>query len=283
MKRILSCYASDFRGLQSGIELKQAIADSEGRTVMAEVVAGGMPFYGGVSNAELLASFSADMLLLKGFDVLNPTINGIPDDSEHCVATLKKLTGRLIGINLEASADSTSDGLHVNEQAVQALIALEPDFVCITGYKSSAMTNEVFSRSLVQVRAAYSGLIIANRVEHPDNLDISSFIANGADVVMMPAPGSLPGVTEANLAQAVQTAQYQGALALATISTSQEGADQDTVKAIALSAKRAGCDMQNMGDANANGICDVESLLALSIAIRGRRHTYVRMAASINR
>ncbi len=74
-----------------------------------------------------------------------------------------------------------------------------------------------------------------------------------------------------------------GKLVLAAIGTSQEGADEATVREIALSAKRGGADLLHIGDAGMSGMAVPENIQALSVAIRGRRHTYIRMAASVNR
>ena len=51
---------------------------------------------------------------------------------------------------------------------------------------------------------------------------------------------------------------------------------------IALMCKMAGTDLHHIGDAAIGGM-DPENLMTYSIAIRGKRHTYIRMARSINR
>jgi hypothetical protein len=68
-----------------------------------------------------------------------------------------------------------------------------------------------------------------------------------------------------------------------TIGTSQEGADESTIRQIALAAKMAGADIHHIGDAGFYGIAVPENIMTYSTTIRGRRHTYVRMARSINR
>lgn len=65
-----------------------------------------------------------------------------------------------------------------------------------------------------------------------------------------------------------------------TIGTSQEGADEHTIRQIALASKMAGADMHHIGDAGYHGIAVPENIMAYSIAIRGKRHTYIRMARS---
>ena len=70
---------------------------------------------------------------------------------------------------------------------------------------------------------------------------------------------------------------------MTTIGTSQEGADVSTVRQIALMSKMAGADLHHIGDTGYMGIALPENIMAYSIAIRGVRHTYTRMARSINR
>jgi hypothetical protein len=81
----------------------------------------------------------------------------------------------------------------------------------------------------------------------------------------------------------IDAAHAGGKLAMVTIGTSQEGADPDTIKAIALQGKMAGADIFHIGDAGYSGIALPENIMNYSIAIRGRRHTFRRMAASIKR
>ena len=69
-----------------------------------------------------------------------------------------------------------------------------------------------------------------------------------------------------------------GALAVAAIGTSQEGADAETVREMALAAKRCGADVLHLGDAGVSGVAEPMNVLTASVAIRGRRHTYRRMA-----
>jgi fructoselysine-6-P-deglycase FrlB-like protein len=105
-----------------------------------------------------------------------------------------------------------------------------------------------------------------------------SLLAHAADAVLIPAPGTVPGSREALVAELVDTAHEAGSLAVATVGTSQEGSDPETVRVIALAAKRAGADVLHLGDAGVSGIAEPTNILVASLAIRGRRHTYRRMA-----
>ena len=70
---------------------------------------------------------------------------------------------------------------------------------------------------------------------------------------------------------------------MTAIGTSQESADEETVRQIAIQNKICGVDIQHIGDAGYSGIAPVENILAMSKALRGARHTISMMARSINR
>ena len=74
-----------------------------------------------------------------------------------------------------------------------------------------------------------------------------------------------------------------GCLTITAIGTSQEGADIATIRQIALMCKMAGTDIHHLGDSGYGGIALPENIQAYSIAVRGIRHTYRRMAGSVNR
>jgi len=99
----------------------------------------------------------------------------------------------------------------------------------------------------------------------------------------MPAPGTVPGVTVEMVRELVSYAHSLGCLTITAIGTSQEGADVATIRQIALMAKMTGTDIHHLGDAGYGGMSLPENIQAYSVAIRGIRHTYRRMAASVNR
>ncbi len=113
--------------------------------------------------------------------------------------------------------------------------------------------------------------------------EIRSFVRAGADIVLLPSPGTVPGITVEASRQMVQAVQREGALALLATGTSQEGADEGTIRQIALNGKMAGADLFHIGDGGYTGIAVPENIMAYSIVIRGRRHTYIRMASSVLR
>ena len=113
--------------------------------------------------------------------------------------------------------------------------------------------------------------------------DIAAFAEAGADIILMPAPGTVPGITMEYIRGLVSFAHSLGCLTITAIGTSQEGADVATIRQIALMAKMTGTDIHHLGDTGYGGMALPENIQAYSIAIRGIRHTYRRMAASVNR
>ena len=67
---------------------------------------------------------------------------------------------------------------------------------------------------------------------------------------------------------------------MTSIGTSQEGSDVDTIRRIALECKAAGADIHHIGDSGYMGMALAENIFAYSVAIRGVRHTYRRMASA---
>ena len=81
----------------------------------------------------------------------------------------------------------------------------------------------------------------------------------------------------------ISCAHRHSALTITAIGTSQEGADTDTIRRIALMCKMAGTDIHHIGDTGYTGMALAENIMAYSIAVRGIRHTYHRMAISVER
>ena len=92
-----------------------------------------------------------------------------------------------------------------------------------------------------------------------------------------------PGITMEYVRELVGYAHSLGALTITAIGTSQEGSDKDTIRQIALWCKMTGTDIHHIGDSGYVGMALPENIMTYSIAIRGIRHTYHRMAQSINR
>lgn len=304
MKRILDCKASDFLTANSR-ELLGAIAASEGRTVACETIGAIQPMLGEITNAEFAAAMGADILLLNMFDVMNPVIRGLPKCApEDTVRMLKKLTGRPIGINLEPVEQAgDTDEMWAMTEGRKATVAnakravdMGVNFILLTGNPGVGVTNEAIIQTLeAYKREVGDRIILAAGKMHASGIltegaqkiitkeDIAAFAAAGSDIILMPAPGTVPGITMEYIRELVSFAHSLGCLTITAIGTSQEGADVATIRQIALMCKMTGTDIHHLGDTGYGGMALPENIQAYSIAIRGIRHTYRRMAASVNR
>src|SRR5699024_5137536 len=113
---------------------------------------------------------------------------------------------------------------------------------------------------------------------------VKDFINAGCDIILLPAPGTVPGMTIEYVRNLVEYTHSLGMMTLTTIGTSQEGADEQTIRNIGLYSKMTGTDIHHLGDAGmSTGMATPENIMIYSIAIRGKRHTYRRMVRSVNR
>lgn len=296
-KRLISATKNDLVNI-SKEELKKSIEASEGRVIMTETIVCFESLLRTISNAEVAKAFGSDMILLNFFDVLNPKINGI-DTKENPVNEIKELTGLPVGCNLEAvdfNATMLEDritinkGRQANKESFIAANDLGLDYICITGNPGVGVSNQAITNAIKLAKENYNGLIIAGKMHgagiKEEILDlnvIKNFIDAGADIILLPALNTVPGISEVKLTEAVKFIHDNNCLALAAIGTSQESSDENTIREIALSNKRCGFDISHIGDAGYCGMAIPENIMALSIAIKGKRHTYFRMAASIKR
>ncbi len=303
VKRLISANTSDILNFSSE-ELEQSIKASEGRTVLSENVVVHTPaLVQDITNAEMATAFGADMILLNALDVNEPEIKGLYHDAYqgtgNAVQDLKKLVGRPIGVNLEPVDDKAnmaevkldiSAGRKATKETFIQAEKLGFDFVCLTGNPATGVTNNHILEAIKVGKSHFNGLIIAGKM-HGSGVDepvvnleaITNFVEAGADIILVPAVGTVWGVSEEEVRESVQVAHKHGALVMSAIGTSQEGSDEATIREIAIKNKTLGVDIQHIGDAGYGGLAPVENIYALSKAIRGQRHTVSRIARSINR
>ena len=269
-----------------GPDLSAAVAASEGRTVVAEVFAdrAALSFDGrtGVHNAELMAAFGADVIVLNMIDrVWDGTTFRFPGLGElGSLGELASRIGRPIGVNLEPGTvpelrKATHDNARRLADAGAALIV-------VTANPSTDGSLDGMARATEKIRteaALWVGKM--HHAGHPEPITaakLTSLVDAGADGVVLPIPGTLPGVTREAAAEAVRAVHEKGAVVMGAIGTSQEGAHINVVPQLALVAKEIGVDAHHIGDCFLPGMGDPELLYAYSVAVRGRRHTWVRMA-----
>ena len=307
-KRYLDCTASEIAEMD-GKQLGEAIAGSEGRILVCETIGAVRPMLGDVTNAEFAASMGADLLILNLFDVNEPLILGLPDVApEDTVREVKRLTGRAVGINLEPLEPDVESSVETNaewqftsgraatvENARKA-IEMGVDFIVLTGNPGVGVTNSAIIHTLRKYRKEFGDrvMLIAGKMhaagilsESGENIiteeDTRAFAGAGADVILMPAPGTVPGITTEYIRKLVSCAHKLGKLTITAVGTSQEGADTATIREIALMCKMTGTDLHHLGDSGYLGMALPENILEYGKVIRGVRHTYHRIASSINR
>lgn len=284
-------------------DLKASIKASEGRVICSENMIIYKPLCDVLTNAEVDKAFGADMILLNFLDVTKPYIAGLKDGDDSCpdltpdpesVRTLKSYVGRPIGLNLEpvnihadmmVERNQIANGRIATEENLRKASKLGCDFVCLTGNPKTGVDLASILEAVKMAKANFDGLIMAGKM-HSAGVDedivnddiIHQYIDAGADIVLAPAVGTIQGFTAEMMTRLVSYAHEKGALVMSTIGTSQEGATKSVIEQIAIQNKICGVDIQHIGD-----VSQKENIFAMSMAIRGQRHTYQRMAQSINR
>ena len=279
MKRFLDCTASDFENMKKK-ELLEAISASEGRVLVCETIGILQPMLGDVTNAEFVASMGADMILLNMYDVNHPVIQGLPKtEDREVVRKIKQLTGRPVGINLEPLEQGKESSVETNEmwklsggrvatlENAKTAVKMGVDFIVLTGNPGIGVTNAAITDTLKLYREhlgeqvvliagkMHASGILSECGEHIlTEADVRAFAEAGADIILLPAPGTVPGITMEYVRSLVVCAHSLGKMTLTAIGTSQEGADTDTIKEIALMCKMTGTDLHHLGDAGYGGM-----------------------------
>lgn len=289
--RLLDRFGPDLAALR-GEDLLAAIRAAEGRTLLSEVVAGAPPLLASTANVELTAAFGADVICLNLLDprqegVLVPGLEAL-ESPPAGIGGLARLLGRPVGCNLEPDLADVPAGLRVSAEAVAAAEASGAAFVIVTANPGRGARLADLADAVRTVRATAAGMVCFAGKMHQAGAEerlgprvAEELVAAGAHVVLVPVPGTVPGIREADAAAMVDAARDAGALAMSTIGTSQEGADVDTIRRLALTAKRIGVDIHHIGDAGYTGVASPENTYAYGVAIRGVRHTWNRMARNV--
>jgi len=308
MKRIFELVSSDFIKLDKD-EILSIVKASEGRTVMSEVVVTAPPLIYGVSGLELAAAFGADMITLNLFDFDNPFIFGIDEvnvnngphellqiesiikrnrENLDYIRDIKKKVGRFIGVNLEPVPEEVNypEGRKLSARNLAKVKELGFDYILITGNPNTGATQKTILEGIEQASKLIGDniIIMAGKMHAAGEENIyepsilEDFVRAGADVVLVPAPGTVPGMDQDTAKRQIEAIHHLNALALTSIGTSQESSNSNVIEQIALMSKMAGADIQHIGDGGYCGIAFPENIMALSIVIRGKRHTYRRMA-----
>ena len=275
-KRYIDCSARELAAYHKK-ELLQSIADSEGRVLAAETIGTVTPMLVNITNAEFVTSLGADIIMLNIFDVDHPVINGLPEVApEDTIHEVKRLTGRMVAINLEPAAVrndgeksvwSLTEGRRATVENAKKAADMGVDMIVLTGNPGVGVDNKAITKALADLNEAVGDRVILTAGKmHASGIlseagekiltkeDAETFIEAGADVLLLPAPGTVPGFTMEHAAELIKTAHEKGVLAMTTIGTSQEGADEATIRQIALMCKMAGADIHHIGDSGYMGM-----------------------------
>lgn len=316
MKRIFDLEYNDFMNY-SKQELLESIRQSEGRTVMAETVVSVMPLLDGISNAETASAFGADMITLNVFNFDMPFIFGYDDLStdmfggiaqygtlidqkikenklnDDYIKDFKSRVGRFMGVNMEPVPEDIPypEGMRLSVKNLKKAYKLGFDYIVVTANPKTQVKSKDIIKGIELIRETLGDkvLIIAGKMHGAGGGNIYSedviaeFVKAGADVVLLPAPGTVPSYDHELVKDFITSVHKHGALAMTTIGTSQEGARSSTIENFAIDSKKAGADIQHIGDAGYSGMAIPENIMTLSIAIRGKRHTYRQMSRSKRR
>jgi NTP pyrophosphatase (non-canonical NTP hydrolase) len=305
VKRILDTPPRDLLEMNAA-ELKESIQLAECRTIAAEIGTSSTPLVDGITNGELVAGLGADLVICNLYDVLSPVILGLPealrDDLEGArvdqpLQKLRALIGRPIGINLEPMEDYTESQRGRIANRENALLALDQgcDILIVTGNPATGVTKETIARATEQIKSELGDqiLLVAGKMhsagihgesgrELVDADDIRNYCSAGCDAVVVPCPAASAGFTVEDVRELVQVAHENEALAWLILDAALEGSYGDVVKQLGLYARMTGADVYEIGDAGfaVNAMAVPDNILTFSIAVRGRRHTFRRMALS---
>lgn len=303
MKRLFDLNPSDIPGIKAK-DLLNSIKSCEGRAFVSEIIAPLPAVLGDISNPELAAAFGADIILLNMFDLEKPFIFGI--DAVNPIEAVFNLTGKIVAVNLEPVDDTAelsverslvSPGRTAGIENVRKIKNMGCKMIVLAGNPATGVTTGQIAKSISQIKEEFGDeiIVISGKMHNSgvatetgssliDIPSIDMLIDAGSDIVLLPAPGTIPGYSLARVSDLISHVHSRGKLVMTAIGTSQEGSDLQTIRSIAINAKMAGADLHHIGDCGMSpGIASPENIMAYSIAIRGKRHTYRVMSRSVNR
>ena len=216
----------------AGRALEDCVRASEGRTMVSEVFAAAPGLIDGVHNAELMASHGADIIVLNLVEGAwsPPSTWSFP--SLGRMADLRELAatiGRPVGVNLEP--DPSGGRIPPQRRATAAnAVALRDAGTALFVLTANPGTGASYA-DLVEVtkdlRDAVGGnaAIWVGKMHHagrPERLTPEALLAvvdAGASGVLVPIPGTVPGVTRELATAATEAVHERGVLVLGTIGT----------------------------------------------------------------
>lgn len=300
-KRILDAVASDFLSF-SATQLTESIRKTEGRTVSVEVICTYEPPIEGVTHAEIAAAFGADIITLDCYDPDKPLIQGLPSSiasQPDILRQLKRMIGLPIAVNMAITRQSEGGWLYTrrySEERLEKLVQQGADIVFLYGDSATGQTATQIAEVARKARQRYGDALMLVGVPDvyfpaPINEAIrqrymqahQQILEAGAQCIGLVMPGSKQGWRLEDTARLVDHIHELNGLVWLILTGSVEGSPRECVQQMALNAKMIGGDVYRLDEAGLSGMPLPENILEFSLAIRGKRHTYRRMALSVLR
>lgn len=315
-KRILDYTPKEILKLDKKTYL-DGIRASDGRTVGAFMSPSAPNMIDKVSNLEACASFGADIIYLEYYNTNENQMPGLPsknieDDTINdslrlqvgkgwTIEELKHLVGRPIGTGVLAARDENeySTGLaktmRFSKELIYSIKQKGFNHVMIAGDDQEAVLRAVeqTAKWVGDSLIIESGLIHGQGYvddNYPQSFNLREITSTdfvrelaraGADIVMVPAAGVTPSITTDYITELITAIHDEKALASAAVVQSVESALENTAQNIAIVNKMCGTDILYAGAGGLNAsMPQPEFLQNLSIAVRGKRHTYRVMCQS---
>ena len=295
--RVIDAQASDFAAM-NGAQLAESIAMAEGRTIGAEVISTYESPVEGVSKGEICAAMGADMIIFDRYDCHKPIFHGAPETIQTSQTPLRdygRLVGLPVGVNIivaEASAQDT--GQYYNVRNFETLVQQGVDIVFIYAIADEGGTIKDLCTCIRDIRSKYGDEILLVAVPFytllPDPDDdahckqhaeaLRAVIDAGSQMICLATPGTSQGWRSDQTAKLVDLSHRAGGLVWSVITGSIEGSPPDVIHRLALENKMLGIDAVRVDEAGLSGMPLPESVYEFSLALRGKRHTYRRMASS---
>ena len=160
-KRLIDCTARELASYNKA-ELLQSITESEGRVLATETIGTVTPMLVNITNAEFVTSLGSDLIMLNVFDVQHPVINGLPEPvPEDTIREVKRLTGRMVAINLEPAAVqadgevsvwSLTEGRRATVENAKKAADMGVDMIVLTGNPGVGVDNQAINQALKNAR-----------------------------------------------------------------------------------------------------------------------------------
>jgi hypothetical protein len=274
-------------------ELCEGVLLSNGRVVAVEVVVSAPPLVEGVPNPVLAAVMGADILVLNRLGLEAVRVEGL--DGPEALMELRRRAGIPFLANMEPLKDPAgSEGQEALVRGGSRLLEAGVDGFLVTCNPYTAVPNRFLVRAVSVLRQAFRdsfiavgkmhgcGVVAESREGLLSEKLLADFLEAGADGVLIPLPGVSASVPRSRAERLVAKAHELDGLVIGCLDNSLEGSSLEMVERLALESKAMGADIHHIGDAGyAGGIAPPENLLAFAIAIKGRKHTYRRMAAAL--